>query len=253
MSTIFICVVVAVLTFAAGWLGLYVQKFLPDHHMSNGSRDMIGAIVGLVSLLLALVLGTLVGSAYGFYATQKSEIEALSARAVQLDLALAEFGPDAAPIRAGLKQSVQRAHDLFLSGETTSAQELDLQAYLPALRKLDESIAALSPATPLQRQAMGSINFNSAFIEQTRMLMSLQLASPVSWPLLNVVVSWALLLFCGFGLLSRMNGTSVVALAFGAFAVGSAIFLILEMNQPYTGLFHIPSAAVEEALAVLGR
>ena len=51
---------------------------------------MIGAIVGLVSLLLALVLGTLIGSAYSFYATQKSELETLAAREVQLDLALAE-------------------------------------------------------------------------------------------------------------------------------------------------------------------
>jgi uncharacterized membrane protein SpoIIM required for sporulation len=40
---------------------------------------MIGAIVGLISLLLALVLGTLVGSAYSFYATQKSEMETFAA------------------------------------------------------------------------------------------------------------------------------------------------------------------------------
>ena len=45
--------------------------------MSAGSRDMIGAVIGLLSLLLALVLGTLVGSAYGFFATQKADIELL--------------------------------------------------------------------------------------------------------------------------------------------------------------------------------
>ena len=252
MSTVLISIGVAIVTFVAGWLGLHLQQRLPDQHMTNGSRDMIGAIVGLVSLLLALVLGTLVGSAYGFYATQKSEVEALSARSVQLDLALAEFGPETAPIRAGLKGAMQRAYDLFLSGSGAADQELKLKAYLPDLRKLDESLAMLTPTTQLQKQAIGAINFNAGFIEQTRMLMSLQLASPVSWPLLVVVVSWAVLLFCGFGVLSKLNSTSIAALALGAFAVGSAIFLILEMNQPYTGLFHIPSAAVEQALSVLG-
>ena len=60
-------------------------------------------------------------------------------------------------------------------------------------------------------------------IEQTRVLISMQLASSVSWPLVGIVVSWALILFCGFGLLSRITGTTLAALGFGAFAVGSAI------------------------------
>jgi hypothetical protein len=83
------------------------------------------------------------------------------------------------------------------------------------------------------------------------MLTSLQLASPISWPLLVVVVSWAMLLFCGFGVLSGLNGTSAVALAFGSFAVASAIFLILELSQPYTGLIRIPAESMQQTIAAL--
>jgi hypothetical protein len=172
---------------------------------------------------------------------------------VQLDLALAEFGPETALARESVKDGLKRAYQLFLSGNSTDARELDIDAFLPNLRKLDESIAALTPMTQLQRQAATAIGLHAGFIEQTRLLMSLQLASPVPWPLLGVVVSWAILLFCGFGVLSKLNSTSVAALALGAFAVANAIFLILEMNQPYTGLFHIPTAAVEQALTVMGR
>ena len=43
--------------------------------------------------------------------------------------------------------------------------------------------------------------------------MSLQLASPISWPLLIVVASWSILLFCGFGILSRLNVTTLAALS----------------------------------------
>ena len=92
---------------------------------------------------------------------------------------------------------------------------------------------------------------SSAAFQQTRLLTSLQLASPVSWPLLLIVVSWAMLLFCGFGVLSGLNGTSFAALAFGSFAVASAIFLILELNQPYTGLFRIPAASMDQTIAAL--
>jgi hypothetical protein len=37
-------------------------------------------------------------------------------------------------------------------------------------------------------------------------------------------------------LLSGPNGASVAALGFGSFAVASAIFLILELSQAYTGV-----------------
>jgi len=84
----------ALLILVAGIIGLFLQKLLPEPHTTDRSLSMIGAIVGLFSLLLALVLGTLIGSTFGFYSTQKSELETFAARVVQLDLALAEYGPE---------------------------------------------------------------------------------------------------------------------------------------------------------------
>ncbi len=46
-------------TFLFGYAGMLLQKRLPEAHMTSGARDMIGAVMGLIALLLALVLGTL--------------------------------------------------------------------------------------------------------------------------------------------------------------------------------------------------
>ena len=83
--------------------------------------------------------------------------------------------------------------------------------------------------------------------------MSLQLANPFSKPLLIVVVFWSFFLFCGYGLLSKLTATTIGALAFGALAVGTGIFLILELSQPYTGLFRISPAALEETIDAIDR
>src|SRR5580692_9092851 len=88
MTSMFVAIWVAVLTFVAGVLGLYLQKLLPDQHSVEKSRDMIGSVMGLVTLLLALVLGTIVGSAYYFSSTQQAELQTLSARYLLLDKAL---------------------------------------------------------------------------------------------------------------------------------------------------------------------
>lgn len=254
MITVWLSIGVALLAFAFGVAGLHLQRLLPEPHTSDRSRDMIGAIVGLVSLLLALVLGTLVGSAYSFYATQKSEIETFAARAIHLDLALAEFGPETAPARARMKQQLQGVHDMVWGGNAVeAANALSVAEPLPHIRELDEYVASLDPKTPAQRQFAAAAAADIAALEQTRLLISLQLASSVSWPLVVIVVSWALILFCGYGVLSRINATTLTALGFGAFAVGSALFLILELSQPLSGVFRVPSAAFDQMLASISR
>jgi hypothetical protein len=83
--------------------------------------------------------------------------------------------------------------------------------------------------------------------------MSFALSAPVSYPLLLIVVSWAVFLFCGYGLMSGGNLMSVVAVAVGAVAIASAVWLILDLSNPYSGLFRVSSAPFEQVLAVMGK
>jgi heme A synthase len=129
MTTIFISVAVGALTFGLGILGMFLQKLLPENNMSSGSREMIGAVIGLVTLLLALVLGTLVGSAYGFFATQKSNVETLGARSIQRDMALIQYGPEAQPLRDGLKAALKRSYHTIWGGGDTDPKELEVETY----------------------------------------------------------------------------------------------------------------------------
>src|ERR1700688_4563279 len=112
MSSVWIAAVAGILAFVFGVAGLFFQKLLPDHHTSDRSAAMIGAVVGLFSLMLALVLGTLIGSSFAFYSTQKSEVETFASRAIQLDLALAEYGPETAFARAKMKETLQGIHEI---------------------------------------------------------------------------------------------------------------------------------------------
>ena len=248
MEAVWVGIAVTIITFLGGVLGLTLQTRLPDEHSVEKSRDMIGAVMGLVTLLLALVLGTIVGSAYFFSATQQSELQALSAQAIQLDEALAQFGPEAKPLRDAYKANLGKNLQLFWGGGEVDPGELNVSKAMATMSGLKGAIHSLDPKTPEQKDAVAGANAHLAQIEQTRLLMSLQLANPFSKPLLIVVVFWSFFLFCGFGLMSRLNATTLAALAFGAFAVGSAIFLILELSQPYTGLFKISPAALQETV-----
>jgi hypothetical protein len=213
MQSVIISVAVGLLAFAMGLVGLYLKGRLPERHMSTGSRDMIGAIMGLLSLLLALVLGILVGSAHQFFTGQKAELESLGTRSLELELAFRQYGSETEPLRQMMKTSVQEAYDAAQGNRKAYEQHFEIGDYLSKFEKWNDMVASLAPHTPQQTELLSSIRSTSASFQQTRLLMSEQLASSISWPLVVIVVGWALLLFSGFGVMSGLNLTSVVALA----------------------------------------
>ena len=253
MTAAWVAIIVTVLTFLGGLVGLRLKKMLPEQHSVDNARDMIGSVMGLVTLLLALVLGTIVGSAYFFSSTQQSELQSLSSNSLQLDKALAQYGPETKPARDRLRDNLVRSHDLFWSGADVDPQKLTVAVAMAGLQPMDDYLGSLDPKTPAQTRAAAAAAAHFGQIMQTRLLMSLQLANPVSKPLLVIVVAWSFFLFCGFGLLSKPNATTLAALAFGALAVASAIFLILELSQPYTGLFRISPAALEQTIDTIDK
>jgi hypothetical protein len=248
MSAPAIAIAVAILAFAAGILGLYLQKWLPERHTTDRSRDMISSMVALVSLVLALVLGTLVSSSFSAFSTQESELETLATNTLELDMALAQYGPDAKPARDILRDTLVRTHQLFWGKGGANSMTLGVAVALPAIKAMNDSLNMLDPKTPMQKALFSSAISYEEAIEATRLKMSLQLASAVARPLLLIIGFWSVLLFLGYGLLSRINAMTIAVLAFGALTVASAIFLIIELHRPYSGLISVPPAALVEAI-----
>jgi hypothetical protein len=253
MTLTMVAAAVGIATLVSGLFGLYLQRVLPEAHSVDKAREMIGAVTGLVTLLLALVLGTIVGSAYYFSAGQQSELQTLSANYLLLDKALAQYGAETKPARDRLKEGLIRNYQLIWGGGSVEPKDLTVASALAKLKPLEDYIGSLDPKTPSQTRAVGSASAKFAAIEQTRILMSLQISVPFARDLLVIVAIWSSLLFCGFGLLSRANATTVTALTLGSFAVGGAVFLILELSSPYTGLFRISPAAIEQTIDALDK
>jgi hypothetical protein len=93
----------------------------------------------------------------------------------------------------------------------------------------------------------------SESITQSRLAMFEQLGSSISWPFLTVLVFWICVLFLGFGLFARFNPTVTVALLVGALSVAGAIFLILELSEPYRGLMRISDEPLRNAIGQIDQ
>jgi len=87
-------------------------------------------------------------------------------------------------------------------------------------------------------------------LAQTRVLFA-QTDSAIPMPFLAVLVFWLAAIFVSFGLFARPNPIIVSALFVCALSAASAIFLILELGHPFSGLMEISSAPLSNALPPL--
>ena len=242
--------IVAVLTFASGLLGFFLQWLLPGQYIAD-AKGMIGSIIGLITLLLALVLGLLVWTSYSVYTNQNTESQSLGPLILKLDFALDQYGPEASRGRDLLRAAVVRARDRFWGGRAVGVSPY---AQLRAdLHEIMAFFASLDPATDQQKQLITTAMPNFIQVVETTLLMTRQLANPAPKLLLFVAVGWSALLFMSYGLLGTFNALSVAVAALGSIAVASAVYMILEFSQPYSGLFRISPVGVDSLIAVLGR
>jgi hypothetical protein len=251
LSSLSITIIVAGLMAASGFIGLFLQKRLPEHHTTERSRDVIGGVVGLLILLLALVLGLLIWTAYGVFNSQQTGLQTIAARALEFDLEMRQYGPEADRARELLRLDLVWANEQFWGDDTSRADAYD--ASYRAMEDLTKFFAGLEPKTPAQTHLLAAARANYAFIGEQRILMSMQVATPVTWPLIYAVTFWSCLMFGGMGLLSKFSPMSATMLVLGAASVGLAIFLILEFNKPYTSAIRVSPVALEQAIIQLDQ
>jgi len=251
MHPLYRAIAVAAITFAASLLGMALQWVVPADVLT-ASKGSVGAMAGLVTLLLALVLGLLVFTAFSVFTTQRDEAYSLAPIVAEVDLALKQYGPEAAGGRAGLLAALQRSRVRFFGDAKRGPQPFTFEEMQAIYSSQSGFFDRLKPATDAQRALIATAKDQVRKLADTQMLMARQLASPFPPHVLTVVVCWASALFLGNGLLAAPNAVSVLAHLAGAISIGIAIFLILELSSPYTGLIRLSPAGIDRVLKILG-
>jgi len=203
--------------------------------------------MGLIATMSALVLSLLIASANSSYDRQSSELKVLSANVLLLDRTLKFYGPGAKEARDGLRDAIRQTHDRIWSPDGVRPENLD------SVNASIEQLLRLSPKTDAERMMQSRAVQESESITQSRLAMFEQLSSSISWPFLTVLVFWICALFVGFGLFARFNATVTVALVVGALSVAGAIFLILELSEPYRGLMRISDEPLRNAIGQIDQ
>ena len=168
---------------------------------------------------------------------------------LRFDEDLQDYGPDAEEGRGILKSQLEGTIDQIWGATNDSAPVIrNFSAVVSDLKYRQAFLDTLQPTTDREKATKADAYQASIAIGQTRTQMALSLVDPVSYPLLAVVVGWGTFLFFGYGLLSRRHVMSYIALALGAMAIASSIYVIADLISPYSGLFRVSPEPVLDAL-----
>jgi hypothetical protein len=233
---------------------MVLRAFLPEKHMSAETRDVVKLGMGLIGTMTALVLGLLIASAKSSYDAQRNGLAQLSGNVIFLDRTLARYGPESKDAREMLRASVVDMLQRTWPDENTQpGQAPDKSGTEGRYEGLYEKIEELTPKSENQRALQAQALKIATDTGQARWLLFSQKASSIPTPFLVVMVAWLTLILASFSVFAPRNAMALLTLFVCAAAVSSAVFLILELDQPYGGLIQISSAPVRNALAQLGR
>jgi hypothetical protein len=169
MSALIPSVITFVLILGGIFLGTLLRRTLPEHHLNEHARDVVRLGVGLIATIAALVLGLLIAAAKGSFDTQTSQVRQITADLILLDNILAQYGPEARPIREQVRSTVDPfADELWREKETGSTGPIETNA---AAERVYLKIQKLSPHDDFQRSLQSRAVQISNDLAQVRFLL----------------------------------------------------------------------------------
>ena len=251
MNDVAIGIIVFIVIFGGAVFGMLLGRILPTQHLSTETRDVIRVVMAMLATLSAVVLGLLTGSSIASLAEKDGELRSAGVQFIMLDRTLAAYGPETAPMRTLIKQLLAERIDQIWPKDGGDVSLAALGSG-PGINTLQQELFALTPQSEAQRWHRDNALAITYKIAESRWTTIEQIGSRFPWPFFIVVVSWLAVIFASFGLFAPRNASVTAALLVAALGLSGALFMILEMDQPYSGLVRLPDTSLRNALEQLG-
>ena len=185
-------------------------------------------------------------SAKKTYEQNVANVHALATEIVLLDRNMRHLGPDGDEVRRHLVDYVQ----IVLREDNVMDEDARAEAALDeagqAIRKVkvldDQKLAVWNTGRDLYRQ-----------VERERWVAIGAANGTIPPAFTATLIAWMAAIFAGAGYHAPRNAVVKVTFVGAALLLSSALFLILEMDRPATGLIQISNEPFERALEQLQR
>jgi hypothetical protein len=257
-------VILFVILCVSAAVGFIIHPRLPERHRSAQSIALVQLAITLLVTFTAIVLGLLTTSVKAGFDRAYSARGDYAGQLAQMDRCLRDYGPETAHSREQLRSYVAAVIASTWPDEPPpkgvaypDTSKMPLTGEVPVLSDLVNDIGletrSLDPADAIHK------NLAAACVQQYRDLIEARwkvvegARGSITPAFYWVLAFWLAILFGAFGLTASPNPLVVTIIALCALSITVAVFVILDMDEPYGGLFGVPSTSMRNALDDMTR
>jgi hypothetical protein len=243
-------------------LGLLLRHQLLEGSTTPGELDSTNLVVSFLVTITAIVIGLLINSTKSFIDSTENRWAIFAGQLIQMDRSLRTYGVESEPMRRQLRSFTAGGIANFWRSEPISMDvpypDVRRMSRDDAKKVLSELLAGieieiirLTPSDPLQERLAADCfdQFKELARARWSLLLAPQTALPI--PFVRTLIAWLMIIFVCFGMRTPADPLMVVMIALAAITLSSMMFAIIDIVDPYQGLYNISSRNMLQALGTM--
>jgi hypothetical protein len=225
---------------------LFGHVRLSPKQLQEDTNSTVRIVANVFVVIASLVLGLMLNSAKNTFQAVDDDLHAYATELILLDKTVRTLGPAGEEIHRGLVAYLDRALSSGPGVTPDREAETLLEQVGNNLRAVqatnDQQTALWNEARQLYREVLDQ-----------RWVIVGQSGGTIPMPLIVVVIAWLVLIFASFGYRSPRNAVVISTLVAAALLISASLGLILDMDNPSTGLIQVSDEPLQRVLEQIRR
>lgn len=240
-------------------LGVFVRGRLPEVHRGPKTQEMLRVVMDMLVTFAAIVLGLLITTAKASFDSTGGDIRTYAIEIITLDQTLRSYGADGLPLRAMLvdytRDVISETHGTVVPPGPPQDTGIGLGAAATRrfglLSRIESGLLRLSPAGDLDEHLRNEALEQLGTLQQERHQIGDEAHGQTSASFYIVLGAWLMVVYGCFGLLTEHSWLGSLIVCLSILAIILALFVILDMNTPFTGLVVVSDRPLRDALQTI--
>ncbi|QTL02828.1 hypothetical protein J5J86_18955 [Aquabacter sp. L1I39] len=267
--------------------GCVLARRMPPDYLGGESIKSLRAAMALVATMTGLILGLMVNSSRFQYSDAEKDVQMYATTLMRMDIELTNFGGPACALRGNLRAFIEQ----LLLQTWPMPGTANATTPLPELARKLEQLTPQGPALPARPTPSGTVqetagdtakggekgSASTLLLNLTRELGHLPPENDIRRTLISLghqlmeyrwrisdftsnraptafigaVICWLALLYGILGVFAPRTPLVLFGFLAAIACIASAIYLVLEMDDPFSGQLRVPRAPISDVLTFM--
>ena len=240
-------------------VGFLLKSQLLERYTQTGALESMNLIISFLVTITAIVIGLLINATKSFIDTTQDHWAIFAGQLIRLDQSLRNYGSESEQMRRQLQSftaaaivNYWRADDIPTRVSYPDVRKLSKdeakQVLSDLLNRIELGIIRLKPSDPLHERLAADCFDQYKEFARARWSLLLAPQNSLPAPFLRMLVAWIMMIFVCFGLRAPANPLVMIVITLSATTLSSMMFAIIDIVDPYKGLYNISSKNMHYAL-----